>query len=125
MPALTEEQRKARHCEYQKKYREKQKAQRERERQEQAAEKAALLDSLPDPAIQDAVAAAVINERYGFGIIEGVQHGEKRVVILEHISQGCAETRYRVKEVSYTFFPSRADAVEYCKKNAKRMKYYF
>ena len=125
MPALTEEQRKARHCEYQKKYREKLKAQKEQERQELTEAKAALLDSLPDPAIPDALTAAIINERYGFGIIEGVQNGEKRVVILEHISQGCAETRYRVKEVSYTFFPSRTDAVEYCRKTAKRMKYYF
>jgi len=125
MPALTEEQRKARHCEYQKKYREKLKAQKEQERQELTEAKAALLDSLPDPAIPDALTAAIINERYGFGIIEGVQNGEKRVVILEHISLGNAEMRYRVKEVSYTFFPSRTDAVEYCKKNAKRMKYYF
>ena len=119
------DQERARHREYQKAYRERQKAKKAQERQEQAAEKAALLDSLPDPTVPDAITAAIINERYGFGIIEGVQHGEKRVVILEHISQGCAETRYRVKEVSYTFFPSRTDAVEYCKKNAKRMKYYF
>ena len=122
---MTSEERKAKAAEYQKAYRERQKAKKAQERQDRAAEKAALLDRLHDADTQDALTSAIINERYGFAIIEGVQHGEKRVVILEHISQGCAETRYRVKEVSYTFFPSRADAVEYCKKNAKRMKYYF
>ena len=120
---LTDEQRKERKREYQRRYRQKLKAEKEKKRQEQAKAKATLLDSLPDPTIPDAITAAIVNERHGFSIIEGVQHGEKRIVILE--SLGNTEIRYRVKEVSYSFFPTKTEAVEYCRKNAKRMKYFF
>ena len=93
--------------------------------QRQTEAKADLADCLRDPDAPDAVKAAVLNEKHGFGIIEGVQRGEKRVVILEHISGGCGETRFRVKQVCYEFFASRSDAVAYCNKTAKHMKFYF
>ena len=123
---LTPEERKIHDRELQRKYHKNYiEKKREEKRQLQAEAKADLADCLRNPDAPDAVKAAAINERYGFSIIEGVQHGEKRVVILEHISGGCGETRYRVKETVYSFFPSRADAVAYCNKSAKYMKFYY
>ena len=123
---LTPEERKIHDRELQRKYHKNYiEKKREEKRQLQAEAKADLADCLRDPDAPDAVKAAAINERYGFSIIEGVQRGEKRVVILEHISGGCGETRFRVKETVYSFFPSRADALAYCNEISKHMKFYF
>ena len=123
---LSPEQRKARERELKKKQNQRYKEKKQQEKQQRQTEKkAALMDCLRDPDAPDALTAAVLNEKHGFSIIEGVQRGEKRVVILEHISGGCGETRYRVKETVYSFFPSRADALAYCDKAAKHMKFYF
>lgn len=123
---LTPEERKIHDRELQRKYHKNYiEKKREEKRQLQAEAKADLANCLRDPDAPDAVKAAAINERYGFSIIEGAAYGEKKITILEHISGGCKESRYRVKETSYTFFPSRADALAYCDKAAKHMKFYF
>ncbi len=123
---LSPEQRKARERELKKKQNQRYKGKKQQEKQQRQTEgKAALMDCLQDPDAPDAIKAAAINERYGFSIIEGAAYGEKKITILEHISGGCKESRYRVKEVCYEYFASRSDALAYCNKIAKHMKFYF